>query len=84
VVTGQDVAVYDRSGKVLKTQNMRDFIAAADLAPGEVNYPRAIYDPFIGRWISRQIVPAEAKWRQFHPSVTSFCGRKRSRCFPES
>jgi hypothetical protein len=51
VVTGQDVAVYDPAGKVLKVQSTRDFIAASGVAPGKVNDPRATYDPFIQRWI---------------------------------
>ena len=65
VATGQDVAVYDTSGKLLKTQRTRDFIKAAGIDPdlwkskpalpaqaaGRVNDPRASYDPFIGRWI---------------------------------
>ena len=63
--TGQDIAVYDTSGALLKRQNMRDFIKAAGLDPdvgatrptlppaaaGKVNDPRATYNPFIGRWI---------------------------------
>jgi hypothetical protein len=51
VATGQDVAVYDTSGKLLKTQSMRDFISAAGLTPDKINDPRATYDPFIQRWI---------------------------------
>jgi hypothetical protein len=65
VATGQDVAVYDTTGKLLKTQSMKDFIKAAGIdfdawkskpaiparAAGMVNDPRATYYPFIGRWI---------------------------------
>jgi len=65
VATGQDVAVYDTSGKLLKTQRTEDFIKAAGIdfdawksrpalppqAAGKVNDPRATYDPHIGRWI---------------------------------
>src|SRR5438477_6011653 len=65
VATGQDIAVYDTVGKLLKMQNTREFIKAAGLDPdawltrpalpsaaaGRVNDPRATYDPFIGRWI---------------------------------
>lgn len=65
VTTGQDIAVYDTVGKLLKIQNTRDFIKAAGLDPdawisrpalpasaaGRVNDPRATYDPFIERWI---------------------------------
>jgi len=65
VATGQDIAVYDTSGALLKKQNMRDFIKAAGIDPdawasrpalppaaaGKVNDPRATYDPFIGSWI---------------------------------
>ena len=65
VVTGQDVSVYDTSGKILKTQRTEAFIRAAGIdfdawtsrpalpprAAGKVNDPRATYDPFIGRWI---------------------------------
>jgi len=65
VATGQDVAVYDASGKLLKTQSTEQFIRAAGIdfdawkskpalparAAGKVNDPRATYDPFIGRWI---------------------------------
>src|SRR5215831_9305916 len=55
VATGQDVAVYDTSGKLLKTQRTEDFIKAAGIdlevwksrpalppqAAGKVNDPRA-------------------------------------------
>ena len=51
VVTGQDMAVYDTSGKTLKTQSTREFISGAGLTPDKINDPRATYDPFIGRWI---------------------------------
>lgn len=65
VATGQDIAIYDSKGAVLKTQSTRDFIKAAGLDPdewrakpalppqvaGKVNDPRAAFDPFIGRWI---------------------------------
>lgn len=65
VATGQDVAVYDTSGKLLKTQSTENFIRAAGIdfdawksrpalpaqAAGKVNDPRATYDPLIGRWI---------------------------------
>ena len=65
VVTGQDVAVYDTSGKLLKTSSTEAFIRAAGIdfdawksrpalppqAAGKVNDPRATFDPFIGRWI---------------------------------
>jgi len=65
VATGQDVSVYDISGKLLKTQSTEAFIRAAGIdvdawksrpalppqAAGKVNDPRATYDPFIGRWI---------------------------------
>ena len=65
VATGQDVSVYDTSGKLLKTQRTEAFIRAAGIdfdawksrpalppqAAGKVNDPRATYDPFIGRWI---------------------------------
>ena len=64
-VTGQDVAVYDTSGKLLKSQRVEAFIRGAGIdfdawkskpalparAAGMVNDPRATYDPFIGRWI---------------------------------
>ena len=65
VVTGQDIAVYDTAGKLLKTQPVEAFIRAAGIdfdawkskpalparAAGKVDDPRATYDPFIGRWI---------------------------------
>ena len=65
MATGQDVSVYDTSGKLLKTQRTEAFIRAAGIdfdawksrpalpprAAGMVNDPRATYDPFIGRWI---------------------------------
>ena len=51
VATGQDVAVYDKSGKLLKSSTMTNFIKAAGLEPDRINDPRAAYDPFIGRWI---------------------------------
>jgi hypothetical protein len=65
VATGQDVAVYDTSGKLLKTQSTENFIRAAGIdldawksrpalppqAAGKVNDPRATYDSLIGRWI---------------------------------
>jgi hypothetical protein len=65
VSTGQDIAVYDTFGKLLKTQRVEQFVRAAGIdfdawkskpalpahAAGMVNDPRATYDPFIGRWI---------------------------------
>ena len=65
VATGQDVSVYETSGKLLKTQRTEAFIRAAGIdfetwkslpalppqAAGMVNDPRATYNPFIGRWI---------------------------------
>jgi hypothetical protein len=65
VATGQDVAVYDTSGKLLKTQSTENFIRTAGIdfdawksrpalppqAAGKVNDPRATYDSLIGRWI---------------------------------
>jgi hypothetical protein len=51
VATGQDVAVYDVSGKVLRTQSTRQFVSDAGLTPDKINDPRATWDPFIGRWI---------------------------------
>lgn len=65
VATGEDVAVYDLKGRVLKTQSTHDFLIAVGLDPdawkskpalppqaaGKVDDPRATYDPFIRRWI---------------------------------
>jgi hypothetical protein len=65
VATGQDIAIYDTSGKLLKMQSTENFIKAAGIdfdawksrpalplqAAGKVNDPRATYDPSIGRWI---------------------------------
>jgi hypothetical protein len=65
VVTGQDVAVHDTTGKLLKKQTMRQFLLDAGLdldvwksrpalpprAAGKIDDPRAAYDPFIRRWI---------------------------------
>jgi hypothetical protein len=50
VATGQDVAVYDTSGKALKIESTREFVSAAGLTPDKINDPRATFDPFIGRW----------------------------------
>lgn len=65
VATGQDVAVYDTSGKLLKAQSTENFIKDAGVdfdawksrpalpprAAGKVNDPRATYDSLLGRWI---------------------------------
>jgi len=65
VATGQDIAVYDTSGKLLKSQRVEAFIRAAGIdfdawkskpalparAAGMVNDPRATYDSLIGRWL---------------------------------
>jgi len=44
VATGQDVAVYNTSGTVLRTQRTRDFVSAAGLTPDRINDPRATWD----------------------------------------
>src|SRR5262245_61034014 len=50
-VTGQDMAVFDVHGTLLKQRRTKEFIADSGVVPGAVNDPRATYDPFIRRWI---------------------------------
>jgi hypothetical protein len=49
--TGQDLNVYDYSGKLLKSIPIPAFITNAAGSVGTVNDPRLVYDPFISRWL---------------------------------
>jgi len=51
VATGQDIAGFDVRGTRLKQPRTREFVAAAGVAAGTVDDPRATFDLFIRRWI---------------------------------
>jgi len=49
--TGQNVNVYDYSGRLLKSTATPNFVSSAAGNVGRVNDPRLVYDPFISRWL---------------------------------